>query len=123
MERFPVELLYLLGFVAIILFNFIAQRAARQRQQQEEARAPVPSAPPPIEEELSEDVWGRTPTRPPPTPVLAPPPALPPARVQPPVTRRVHPVRALLKDTRELRRAVILTMVLGPCRAQEPPER
>jgi hypothetical protein len=32
-------------------------------------------------------------------------------------------VRALLKDKRDLRRAVILMMVLGPCRAQDPPER
>jgi hypothetical protein len=35
----------------------------------------------------------------------------------------VHPVRALLKDNHDLRRAVILMMVLGPCRAQDPPER
>jgi hypothetical protein len=34
----------------------------------------------------------------------------------------MHPVRALLKDKRDLRRAVILMMVLGPCRAQDPPE-
>jgi hypothetical protein len=121
MERFPVELLYILGFVAIILLNILAQRAARRRQQQEKAQAPVPAAPPPGEEALSEDIWGRTPTSPPPIPVVVPRPALPPA--EPPMSRRVHPVRALLKDKRGLRRAVILMMVLGPCRAQEPPER
>jgi hypothetical protein len=32
-------------------------------------------------------------------------------------------VRALLKGKRDLRRAVVLAMVLGPCRAQQPPER
>jgi hypothetical protein len=32
-------------------------------------------------------------------------------------------VRALLKERHDLRRAVILSMVLGPCRAQEPPEQ
>ena len=109
MERFPVELLYVLGFVAIILFNFVAQRAARRRQQQEGAQAPVASAPPPVEEERSEPTL----SRPPPTP----------AGIEPPITRRVHPVRALLKHQRDLRRAVILAMVLGPCQAQEPRER
>ena len=123
MERFPVELLYVLGFVVIVLLNFIAQRAARRRQQQEEAQAPVPSDAPPLEEELSDDIWGRTPTRAPPMPVLVAHPAPPPARAEPPLRRSVHPVRALLKDKRDLRRAVILMMVLGPCRAQEPPER
>ncbi len=43
--------------------------------------------------------------------------------VEPPAPRRLHPVRALLQDRRDLRRAVVLRMVLGPCRAQEPPER
>jgi hypothetical protein len=122
MERFPVELLYILGFIAIVLLNFIAQRAARHRQQQEQARALIPSAPPPSEEELSEDVWGRTPTRPPSIPVLVPRPAPAPARAEPSMPRRDHPVRALLQDKRDLRRAVILMMVLGPCRAQEPPD-
>lgn len=123
MERFPVEVLYVLGFIAIVLFNFIAQRAARRRQQQEQAEAPIPSPPPAVEEELPEDYWGRTPTPPPPVPVLIPRPAPAPVLAEPPRPRRVHPVRALLKDRRDLRRAVVLMMVLGPCRAQEPPER
>jgi hypothetical protein len=123
MERFPVELLYVLGFVAFVLFNFIAQRAARRRQQEEEAQARVPAAAPQVDEQPLEDIWGRAPAQPPPAPVPVPRPALAPARVEAPIVRRVHPVRALLKDQRDLRRAVILTMVLGPCRAQEPPER
>jgi hypothetical protein len=122
MERFPVELLYVLGFIAIVLFNFIAQRAARRRQQEEEAQAQP--APAPVEEELLEDVWGRTPApAPAPAPVAAPLPAALPIAAQPPAPRRIHPVRALLHDKRDLRRAVVLMMVLGPCRAQEPPER
>jgi hypothetical protein len=131
MERFPVELLYVLGFIAIVLFNFIAQRAARRRQQAEEAQAAPPpaqpAAPPPVEEEILEDIWGRTPApapaRAPPLPVLAARPAAPPIAAQPPAPRRTHPVRALLHDRRDLRRAVVLMMVLGPCRSQEPPER
>lgn len=69
-----------------------------------------PGAEPPLEE-----LWGRTPAR------MAP--AAPPAQAAPPPPRRRHPVRALLEDPRALRRAVVLAMVLGPCRAEEPPER
>jgi hypothetical protein len=122
MERFPVELLFVLGFIAIVLFNYFAQRAARRRQQEEKAQAQP--APQPVEEELLEDVWGRTPTpAPAAAPVLAPRPAPLPVRAEPPAPRRRHPVRALLSNKRDLRRAVVLTMVLGPCRSQQPPER
>jgi len=118
MERFPVELLYVLGFIAIVLLNYFVQRAALRRQQEEQAQAQP--APPPVEEALLEDVWGRTPM---PVPVPAPRPAELPIAAQPPAPRRTHPVRALLHDKRDLRRAVVLMMVLGPCRSQEPPER
>jgi hypothetical protein len=122
MERFPVEVLYVLGFLAIVLFNYLVQRAARRRQQQENTQAGVPPSPPAapsIEEELPEDIWGRRAAPPPsaPAPVLVPRP-VPPA-APPPAPRRPHPVRALLKDKRDLRRAVVLMMVLSPCRAQE----
>ena len=127
MERFPVELLYVLGFIAIVVYNFFAQRAARRRQQQEQAQAEaVPAEPAPEsspQTELPEDVWGRTATAPTPAPVPVPRLAPPPVRAAPPAPRRLHPARALLKDKRDLRRAVVLMMVLGPCRAQEPPER
>lgn len=120
MERFPVELLYVLGFLALVLFNYFAQRAARRREQQEKAQTTVAPAPPSVEEELPEELWGRTvtPPAPPPAPVLVRRSAPPP-----PAPRRLHPVRALLKDKRDLRRAVVLMMVLGPCRALEPPEQ
>jgi hypothetical protein len=121
MERFPVELLYVLAFAGIILFNYVMQRAARRRQQEEEAQAQA-AAPAPAEEAPLEDIWGRTPApAAPAAPVIVTRPA--PIRAEPPAPRRLHPVRALLKERRDLRRAVILTMVLGPCRAQEPPER
>jgi len=129
MERFPVELLYVLGFIAIVLFNYIAQRAARRRQEEEQARAQAAeqAAPPPAEEEPLEDIWGRSPVRPAAAPSAAP---VPPARAAPPAIpaaprapRRLHPVRALVNERRDLRRAVVLMLVLGPCRSQEPPER
>jgi hypothetical protein len=126
MERFPVELLYVLAFVGFILFNYFVQQA-RRRRQEEQAQAQAQPAPPPVEEEILEDIWGRTPTPAPapapPPPVLAARPAAPPIAAQPPAPRRTHPVRALLHDKRDLRRAVVLMMVLGPCRSQEPLER
>jgi len=118
MERFPVELLYVLVFVGIVLFNFVMQRAARRREQAQAAQAQA--EPTPVAEAPLEDIWGRTPARAAePAPMAVAPSA--PLRVDaaPPVPRRRHPVRALLEDKRDLRRAVILTMVLEPCRAQQ----
>jgi len=120
MERFPVELIYLVIFAGFVLFNWLAQQAARRRQQEEQAGAgeAAQAEPPPAEDEPLEDIWSRPQVlAPAPAPVLVARPAPPPA------VRRLHPVRALLKNKRDLRRAVILTMVLGPCRAQEPPEQ
>jgi hypothetical protein len=127
MERFPVELLYVLGFIAFILYNIVMRRAARRRQQQEraEASAQPDAAPEPTaaEEEPLEEVWGRT-AVPVPAAVAVPvrePAARPlPVYVEPAAPRRVHPVRALLRTERDLQRAMILVTVLGPCRAQEP---
>ena len=127
MDRFPVEILYVLVFLGIVLFNFLSQLAARRRQQEEQARAGEPpeaaAEPPfPAEPEPLEDVWGRVPA---PAPVAAMPPVAAP-RSAPLLasasTRRAHPARALLRDRSDLRRAVVLMMVLGPCRAQDPPE-
>jgi hypothetical protein len=122
MERFPVELLYVLAFAGFILFNYLVSRAARRRQQEEQAQAAAQPAPPPAEEEPFEDYWGRAAA---PAPARAPVAVSQPVRAAPPAPpppRRLHPVRALLKNKRDLRRAVILMMVLGPCRAQEPLE-
>jgi hypothetical protein len=115
MERFPIELVYVLIFLGIVVFNFMRQLAARRRQQEEEAQAKA-AAPAPAEEQPLEDIWGRL-------PAPAAPAAAPALSMTPPAPRRLHPVRALLQGRRDLRRAVILMMVLGPCRAQEPPER
>lgn len=124
MERFPIELLYVLAFIGFVLFNYMSQKAARRRKQEAAPQVPEgepPAAAPP--DEPLDDYWGRTSV---PAPASAPalierPAPLPVAAA--PSQRRAHPVRALLSDRRDLRRAVILAMVLGPCRAHEPPER
>jgi len=125
MERFPVELIYVLVFLGIVVFNFMRQLAARRRRQEEEAQAKA-AAPAPAKEQPLEDIWGRTPAPAAPATaaaVIVTRPAPPAIRAEPPAPRRLHPVRALLHDRRDLRRAVVLAMVLGPCRAQQPPER
>ena len=120
MERFPVELLYVLAFAGFILFNYLVSRAARRRQQEEQALEAAKPAPPPAEEDPFEDYWGRSAAPAPvPTPAVV---VSQPIRATPPAMRRLHPARALLSDKRDLRRAVVLMMVLGPCRAQEPLE-
>ena len=119
MDRLPEGLLYILVFLAIVLFN--AVQALRRRQRQGEEEAAAQPEPPPAEDEPLEDIWG---PRAAPAPVIAARPAPPPpATAASASPRGLHPARALLKDRRDLRRAVVLAMVLGPCRAQEPPER
>ena len=127
MERLPAELIYIIIFIGIVLFNVFTQRAARRRQAEQAAQAPPADAleEPSPDEMILEDVWGRRPeSHPAPQPVYAPHP-ITPAASAPPATagkgsgRPRHPVRALLAGKRDLRRAVVLTMVLGPCRSQE----
>jgi hypothetical protein len=126
MERIPTELLYVLAIAGYFIFSYFAQRAARNRQQQEQPPVEEAAAPPAaLEEQLPEEIWGRPPATPVAPAVAAAIPRPPAPRVQAaaPASRRVHPARALLQDKRDLRRAVVLMMVLGPCRSQEPPER
>ena len=119
MDRFPVEIIYVLAFLGFVLFNVLTQMARRRRQEE----APADEPPSPAADEPLEDVWGRVPAPAPVAampPVAAPRPAPLPAPAPP---RLAHPVRALLRDRSDLRRAVVLMMVLGPCRAQDPPEQ
>ena len=126
MDRFPVEIIYVLVFLGFVLFNVLTQMARRRQQSEAEAGEPRDAADePPLaaEPEPLEDIWGRIPA---PQPVAATPPLAAPRPaplLAPAPPRRVHPVRALLRDRNDLRRAVVLMMVLGPCRAQDPPER
>jgi hypothetical protein len=123
MERIPIELLFVLAFIGIVLFNYLMQRAPRRRQQDEQpqAEAAAKAAAALNEEQPLEEMWGRSPA-PAAAPVLVAR-AAPLAQAEPLAPRRRHPLRALLRDKRNLHRAIVLMTVLGPCRAQEPPER
>ncbi len=120
MNKFPPDLLiYVLIFLGIVLFNYVMKQAARRQQQDE----PVPEQPPAQDEPL-EEIFGRA----------RPVPAAEPLRAAPPVRARVREAqalaaevprrrsaaRSLLKGRGDLRRAIVVMTVLGPCRAQEP---
>jgi hypothetical protein len=125
MRGFPPELIYFLIFIAIFLFQFLKKMAARQAEQEappEVVRPPrvayptsfefpdVPeaapatwSAPPPV----SATDFGR---RRPAVPVVARP-----------RRQRRYSRQALFGTPQDVRKAVVIATILGPCRALEPP--
>ena len=118
MERFPLELLYLIAILGVILFNLLGVRAARRR----EAQAPAAPAAAPTTTSTTtsttaaEETWGRTSAA-----ARTHEAPLPSSAIDaPPAARRGHPLAPLLRDRHALRRAVVLAVVLGPCRANEP---
>ncbi|MBI1942797.1 MAG: hypothetical protein HYS35_03955 [Betaproteobacteria bacterium] len=120
MNRFPPDLLiYVLLIAGILLFNYLAQRAARSRQTQ------AAGGEPPAQDAPLEEIFRRAQPLPAADPVPASAPA--PARAREThrladdVPRRRSAARGLLKGRRDLQRAIVLAAVLGPCRALEPP--
>jgi hypothetical protein len=123
MKGIPEEILYLLLFGAVLLFNYITQQIARRRQAEAEQQQP-----PPEEQQTNEapgDFWGRSPETQ--AALLAPAePVAPVRRYQPPVARPTRrPGRfskqALFGNKRDVQNAVVIATILGPCRAMEPP--
>lgn len=121
MKGFPPELVYVLIFGAVLLFNFLMQKAAR-RQQEAAARNE------PAEEEIPEEEWRAAPVaaamvRHEPEEVLAhrrdvtasvPAPA---ART----SKRLRVARQSLFGARwDIQEAVVVATILGRCRADEP---
>ena len=131
MDRFPIELLFYAAlFVVILLFNYAARRAASQRQQpQPQQETPEYSkyeAPPPQQpyarDESRSEFWGVQPGAAP-RPSAAVP--VERARATAPVALRStrYACRSLLGSKRDLRRAIVLMTVLGPCRSSESSQR
>lgn len=123
MKGFPPELIYILIFGAVLLFNFVMQKAAR-RQQEEAAR----NAPP--EEEIPEEEWNAAAVaaavRPEPQEVLvhrrsvtAPVAQAPQAHA----SKRLRVARQALFGKRwDIQEAIVVSTILGRCRADEPHE-
>jgi hypothetical protein len=109
MNSFPDELIYVLIFAAILLFLYVVQRIRRRQQSEAPQDEPLP------------EIWGRAPAIPAVSPV-------PPERVgrsealaaSAAIPRRRSAVRSLPGTRRDLRRAIVIMTILGPCRAFEP---
>ncbi|MFN0300507.1 MAG: hypothetical protein ACKVQU_09150 [Burkholderiales bacterium] len=123
MNNFPPELIYILIFGAFVLFQFLMKRFAKPRQPEAlEEKPPAQDAPVPEDEPLPE-IWGRPPAI----------PAVATARVEridrsqalaasAMIARRRSTARSLMGTKLDLRRTIAMMAVLGPCRAQEPPD-
>jgi hypothetical protein len=125
MERFPVELIYVLVFLGIVLFNYMMQQAARRRRQEQEAQAAARGGPPPAQKELPEHIWRRTLHSALPAVAGHVEPAHRAAAITaaPAAAARRTARRALFRSKGDLRHAMVVITVLGPCRALDPNDR
>ena len=120
MKGFPPELIYILIFGAVLLFNFVMQKAVRRQQEAAAKNAP-------IEEEIPEEEWNAAPV----TAVVWPEPAevlahrrpdLAPA-ASPRARTRLRVARQALFGARwDIQEAFVVATILGRCRADEPHE-
>jgi hypothetical protein len=113
------RIIFMVGFIVLLLIRFLRQRARRRPQRQ------VP------DQMVAEPSEARPPRQahPPPPPPPSTPPGLhgrvDPSRVPktPPALGEGHLMRkALLENPHDARRGIILMTLLGPCRAFDPPE-
>jgi len=121
MKGLPFELLFILLFGALVLYNFIKQRAAG-------LRPPEPAQDEPEPDDIPEAIWGRNPQdrttwTEPVAPVLAPRRMSAAAdTATPAVRRRRFDRQALLGTRRRVQDAFVVATILGRCRADEPHE-
>lgn len=120
--------------VAFMVFNYIVQKLS-ERARAEQAQEPEPEpAVEPMDESatdaLGDLAWGRTPETLRPEYLAFETARGPSVRTSAPdvvhdavhaLYRPPHPVRERLRDTSELRKAMVLMAVLGPCRAHQEP--
>ena len=103
-------LLYGLLIAGFLLFNYVMQRLAKKaRQQPEQEWGQQQEAAPSPEDEPLEDIRGRRPRA-----------NLPAAAAPAPPPPRRTAAGPIFRSRKDLRHAVVLMTVLGPCRALEP---
>ena len=128
MKNIPEELIYVLIFGAILLFQYLMKRFGPQQQPDEAPQeAPLPQEQPAAQEELLPDLWGRGSTVPAVSPVTAASDirfgraeALGATGTLPGRRSRRFSRNALLGNRREVQNAIVIATILGPCRAYEP---
>jgi hypothetical protein len=126
-QSIPDIVVYGLIVAAFLLFNYVVQRLANKsrRQQQQDAELERLAQAQAAAEQPQDYAWGRAPDAAP-LPVEAPrvvtyemAPAAAAAALDVPA-RPDAVARNLLRSRNELRHAIVLMTVLGPCRALEP---
>jgi hypothetical protein len=125
MENFE-YLIYLLLVAGYLLFNYVTERAAKRARQDKQEQAGQPqeqdAATPPEDKAIEEVFWGSSPSAvsapdagsfeiPARLDAIAAAPAPPPHRRAP---------SALFRSQQDLRHAIVVMTVLGPCRALDP---
>lgn len=121
MPNIPPELLYIIAFAAIGLVQYLLKRFAKRPEPEVlEELPPAQDAPVPADEPLPE-VWGRPASA---VAIVVAPRIDRPRDAAPATTmaRRPSAARLLLGTKSDLRRTIVIMSVLGPCRAQEPPD-
>jgi len=112
MKGLPEELIYVLIFGAILLFQYVMKRFGPQQQPQSPQDEPDPEFP--EQEQAAPEVspvsaasdtrFGRS----------APPGA------SPALPQRRFSRKALMANRRDVQNAIVIATILGPCRAYEP---
>jgi len=112
MKNIPVELIYVLVFGAIVLFQYMMKRLGQQEQQDSAQHEDLPQIPEEVTEtpaafsvsSVGVSDFGRT--------------EAPSASA--PLPGRRFARRSLMGTKREVQKAIVLATILGPCRAFEP---
>ena len=112
MDRFPTELIYVLMFAAVVLFQYLIKRFAPREQQepaQDEQLAQIPEEvqPAPASAPVSDVAFGHFGRTEAPSVSSAP-------------SRRRFSRRSLLGTRQEVQNAIVIATILGPCRAYQP---
>jgi len=112
MKGLPEELIYVLIFGAILLFQYLMKRFGPQQQQQSPQEEPVPEIPEQEQATLktssvstaSDIRFGRS--------------GSPSASTTLPQRRFSR--KALMANRRDVQNAIVIATIMGPCRAYEP---
>ncbi len=120
MKSLPPELIFVLVFVGIFLFQLLTKRRRMQRPQepgQDPREAPTDDEMSPDTAELEQDsplAWGSSRAS-----------VVPRERPEAPPAPRARPRRRFARQTlmgtrRDVQNAVVIATILGPCRALDP---
>ena len=118
MKSFPPELIYVLIFVAIMLFQFMMKKLGQKVQQEQQEQQEFM----PDEDllEYPEEVTQTAAVPSIPKPVVGTFGLAAAPKAVLPLARRRFSRRSLMGTRREVQNAVVIATVLGPCRAFEP---